>query len=739
MSTHTQLQALLNSPLQATPLQGRDPAWAVMPCLHNPDKSKAKSAPWQALFLENNGRLTGLNLAGRGLNDADWAKIHPLLDLENLEALNLRDNKLTQLPGLERMNKLQYLDLCNNQLEDLQFPPAAENLKHVFLSGNPHLKNPPPEVVARGRFAIVDFLQKLKAGSKKVYEAKVLILGAGGAGKTSLRRRLIQGFGVPMPTKEESTHGVEVEDHTFKTNGAEDFTAHFWDFGGQEVYHATHQFFLTTRSLYLIVTDGRREDNINYWLQLARLMGGDSPVFIVQNLNGEHSGVDFSLPEMQKFPQVKLPAYSFDLSVDQKGLQKLYEDLETELRRLPHVGSPWPKTWVQIREGLKSIQHQEQKPHVSLERYLELCEKCEENEEEALNASQFLHDLGSILHFQDDKENTLYKTLILDSKWATDGVYRVLDSELIKKQKGYFRKAQAEEIWKNSEKSQGFQRSIGDLLALMLKFKICYELKRDKEKAYLAPQLLDNHPTTRANEWKEEGTLQLRYKYDFKPKGMVSRLIVDLHDLIENYETQAWRNGAIFAQGRNELKLTEDDTTLYLRAKGPEAKALLIIVSRGIELLNDSYEEFKTNKKAVQKLVPCICVECLVDEDPYLHVFEDLKNIKAKGRKTTAECKKSSLDVDLDELMETVSNEGGIKSRLNPKRIRELIANNKLEEALNAWPEETDELVNFKARLSALEAKKMNRQINDDTYEADLGNLRGAVLTYLNECEKAQG
>ena len=32
-----------------------------------------------------------------------------------------------------------------------------------------------------------------------------------------------------------------------------------WDFGGQEIMHATHQFFLTTRSLYLVVLAGGLE------------------------------------------------------------------------------------------------------------------------------------------------------------------------------------------------------------------------------------------------------------------------------------------------------------------------------------------------------------------------------------------------------------------------------------------------------------------------------------------------
>jgi len=43
-----------------------------------------------------------------------------------------------------------------------------------------------------------------------------------------------------------------------------------WDFGGQEEYYATHQYFLSKRSLYLVlwkVTDGEAAlENVMQWL-----------------------------------------------------------------------------------------------------------------------------------------------------------------------------------------------------------------------------------------------------------------------------------------------------------------------------------------------------------------------------------------------------------------------------------------------------------------------------------------
>ena len=63
-------------------------------------------------------------------------------------------------------------------------------------------------------------------------------------------------------------------------------TGRVWDFGGQVVLHSMHEFFLTARSLYLLVL-GERDDmlerDVAYWLQLIRSYAGDAPVVVALN------------------------------------------------------------------------------------------------------------------------------------------------------------------------------------------------------------------------------------------------------------------------------------------------------------------------------------------------------------------------------------------------------------------------------------------------------------------------
>src|SRR5205085_328272 len=107
-------------------------------------------------------------------------------------------------------------------------------------------------------------------------------------GKSSVVEQLL---GRPFNPQKQTTLGVEINDEMkvvqseVKGEG-EPVKLNIWDFGGQEIQHSTHQFFMTTRSLYLLVVDARKGDQISsieYWLKLIESFGGNSPIIVVIN------------------------------------------------------------------------------------------------------------------------------------------------------------------------------------------------------------------------------------------------------------------------------------------------------------------------------------------------------------------------------------------------------------------------------------------------------------------------
>ena len=85
--------------------------------------------------------------------------------------------------------------------------------------------------------------------------------------------------------EKDSTEGIDVRvwDYRYKNKN---YSLNIWDFGGQEIYHSTHQFFLTKRSLYVLVWDARAEEEygrIDYWLRTIESFAEDSPIIIAIN------------------------------------------------------------------------------------------------------------------------------------------------------------------------------------------------------------------------------------------------------------------------------------------------------------------------------------------------------------------------------------------------------------------------------------------------------------------------
>ena len=83
------------------------------------------------------------------------------------------------------------------------------------------------------------------AEGRALREVKLIVVGWGKAGKTTLVKRLA---GEPMHPNEPETHGIMIRPLTLHCTDGE-LRARVWDFGGQHVLHAIHEFFLTTRSL----------------------------------------------------------------------------------------------------------------------------------------------------------------------------------------------------------------------------------------------------------------------------------------------------------------------------------------------------------------------------------------------------------------------------------------------------------------------------------------------------------
>jgi hypothetical protein len=126
-----------------------------------------------------------------------------------------------------------------------------------------------PAVAALDDIALLEHLRSTDV-KVPVFRAKVMLVGSGGAGKTSLFRALRASPDDLKLLEDDTvtTDGVIVE--TWETKVPSSFsssssspstlTLDVWDFAGQEQYFPTHRFFMCEASLYVLVwSPWRRE------------------------------------------------------------------------------------------------------------------------------------------------------------------------------------------------------------------------------------------------------------------------------------------------------------------------------------------------------------------------------------------------------------------------------------------------------------------------------------------------
>ncbi|MEZ4434627.1 MAG: COR domain-containing protein [bacterium] len=276
--------------------------------------------------------------------------------------------------------------------------------------------------------------------------------------------------------------------------------------------------------------------------------------------------------------------------------------------------------------------------YLSLDEYLALCVVHGfKARTDKLLLSGYLHDIGVCLHFQDG--GLLEKTVILDPEWGTDAVYRVLDHRPIVDARGRFTRAQLADVW-TEDRYQGMH---GELLALMRRFELCYPLPGDR--GYIAPQLLGRE---RPDYRLPSGSgLTLLYRYDFMPKGIITRFIVATHDLIAD-QTKVWRSGVVLRRGEAWCEVVEDypGREIAVRVVGDDRAPLLGIVDREIERIHQSFER----GLRYGTWVPCDCEACRGSAHPEFHAYDTLLHYARAGE--SVKCHRRFQEVDAARLLD---------------------------------------------------------------------------------------
>ncbi|ODG98070.1 Ras family protein [Nostoc sp. KVJ20] len=501
--------------------------------------------------------------------------------LTNLTQLDLSINQITEIPeAIAKLTNLTQLVLFKNQIT--QIPEAIESLpklEKLDLRGNPLPIS--PEIL--GSFDrvgsvkdIFNYLQLLRSNEvRPLNEAKLLLIGQGSVGKTSLIQRLIHN---KYDKNQPQTDGLNVETWNVQVN-SKDIRLNVWDFGGQEIYHATHQFFLTKRSLYLLVCNCRtseEENRIEYWLKLIESFGGQSPVIIVGNKKDEQP-LDINRKALgEKYPNIQ--AIIETSCQDNIGIDELRTAILQQVSKLKEVYDLLPLSWFEVKQKLESMTED----FIDYDDYMCICyDKQIRQQQDREQLIDLLHRLGLVLNFRDHP--ILKSTKVLKPNWVTEGIYALLSDENLKtKTKGIFTSADLTRIL-NPERYPTERHSY--LIGLMKEFELCFALECQPPQFLIAGLLPKDQPDK--TELHGE-TLEFQYHYKVLPESIISRFIVNTHEKIHNQIY--WRSGVMLQyQENNEIyniariKADPEDKKIFITISGrKETRRLFLGILRDV-------------------------------------------------------------------------------------------------------------------------------------------------------------
>lgn len=477
----------------------------------------------------------------------------------------------------------------------------------------------------------------------KISEARVIFLGEGAAGKTSLIRRLL---GEEVRGDEKSTPRVEIRQVKEYIND-QPYHIHYWDFGGQVIMHATHQFFLREQTINIIVLDIRRGDNLEYWLEHVKVFSKSAPTIVALNKT-DQLPIGLRSPP---FDQAKIREnYPFVIEIlflsclTNDGISKLKSTLHNLIQKHPALTGKMPEAWFKVKEKLSKANAD----YISLDEFNKICEA--ESARDHNTVLTVLDNLGVAIHFP----SLEYDRVVLNPEWITKSIYHIIASCETLNYGGEIDSIDVFNFFKeNNTPSVMDIAKCEFLLRLLAQFKLAYKTKTNKSK-YWIPMLMPI-PQPKGVYVSKHG-ISFKFCMPFLPQALFFRFVVESGD--EVAPGLLWRTGAVFQQSSTKVicETNEFRREITLRANGPEAAEYMTTLRRRLlELISQNYDTLEIKPYAITENGEEIDWGVLIKaaQGKYSHIpnpngadFDVAKTLKSHlGNKTNFE---SSLEEELN-------------------------------------------------------------------------------------------
>ncbi|MEO1610558.1 MAG: COR domain-containing protein [Pseudomonadota bacterium] len=499
----------------------------------------AKRSGLNALKIENNKiRNTGAQAIASGLTNLVTLKIeNNRIRDEGAQAIA---KKLTKLATLKIGNNRIGYDGAKAIFE--AFDTRSDHVHTLTLRRNPVSFMPKEVLGGSNAKALLAAYRRYKQADQSgelvpLNDAKILIVGDAEVGKTSLVNFLVHD---KPRTKSQTraqprTKGI---DRTPWTPEGTEIAVNVWDFAGQEITFGTHQYFLTERSLYILVlSDQKRHDRSIYrWLPLIKARADDAPVIVVINQcdNGEQH-LMLQWDEIRRIHPQAIALVRTSCEDDdwaRESINQLRTLIVEKIETLAMQDIRFPSSWVRIKNRLTGATRKK-----FVLKYSEFIDECERpahfkepqgpiinDQYEQHQLLRALHNLGVVMVpgiSQSNLENT-QKLQLLDPNWLAQGIDSILNSQKLLERDGIFNKLDLRD-WLDSDKYP--KQHHEKILDLMLDESIELAVQLKEPNLYLVPQALPAKNIDSGHSFSDHG-LNFAYMYDPLPNNLLPHFIV---------------------------------------------------------------------------------------------------------------------------------------------------------------------------------------------------------------------
>ena len=602
------------------------------------------------------GKLTSLlslALSGNGLNKLP----EELGNLRKLEDLYISHNELTGLPQqLENLQSLKLLFAWGNRFTT--FPPVVEtlaclrtlhlgmneisyipksigklkNLEKLMLNNNT-LKELPIEIaeltsiielslygnlfpqsyldsLEQGIDSFRVFLSSLEEQTRRLFEAKLLVTGEGKVGKSWALAALGGADPHDAVGEENTTWGIDrgelkIEHPEFD---GEQIVLNTWDFGGQEIYRVTHQFFFSPDAIYLLVWNprvGAGPCRVREWLRTIALRTGSAPtdaeraprprarvIMVATHAQDEGGSYNPDYGRARLEPDLQQMIVD-EIAIDSErghNIEALRAMIARHAAQLPEMGQPVNERWAEARKAVLALR--KTSPWIDFDRFSKVCAKHGVREPVEIKslAWTYLHSLGRAVWYGDvseagaslSDEVVLANTVVLDAVWLSRAFVQVLEDEFTRAAGGMLDHRRFSQIWTDHGRAGWLRYKPHEyeiLKQVMRRFDVALPTRESEGHRSLVPQLVPADapelPWDEAAQAPGSRTIRLSCQLDYEAIGLAPRLIAATEPwhVYENDIGLFWEGGVFLrdiASFRNEA---------LIRIIGVERPRIDIVVS----------------------------------------------------------------------------------------------------------------------------------------------------------------